>query len=99
MSKKVTTKKTSSTFPARYGYTRTLTKISDNEYVLEGVSHYCRGGQTNKGARFFDLDGGPMIAIGDKISFFEVDDDRRVVNFEGLDSDKENYIKIKITVG
>lgn len=90
---------TNKSIQGRYGQKRAITKISDNEYILEGDSHYCRGGLLNNGAKFFDLEGGPFVSIGDKISFLEVEDERKVIDFEGLDSDKENYIKIKITVG
>jgi hypothetical protein len=84
---------------SRYNDKRILTKISDNEYILEGKSHYCRGGTLNEGQKFFDMDGGPMLAVGDKISFLDVEDERRVVDFEGLDSGDDSYVKIKITVG
>jgi hypothetical protein len=89
----------SSTLCRRYGLTATVTKISDNEYLLEGTSRIARGGFTNSGARFFDLEGGPCIAIGDLASFLDIIDDRRVTDFVGLDTDKEHYAKIKITVG
>jgi len=88
----------SKTFKSRYNQTRTITKTGDSEYLLEGASAYCRGGSLNNGAKFFDLDGGPLVAVGDRISFLEVDDARRITNFEGLDCDREDCIKIKITV-
>lgn len=89
----------SAKFTSRYAANRIITKISENEYILEGKSHYCRGGFLNEGQKFFDLDGGPMLAVGDKICFLHVDDERRVSDFEGLDTDDDSYVKIKITVG
>ena len=89
----------SSTLRRSYGLTATVTKISDTEYLLEGNTGFTRGGFTNSGARFFDLQGGPCIAVGDLASFLDIDDDRRVTDFVGLDSGDENYAKIKITVG
>jgi len=86
-------------FKNRYGSLRIVTKTSENEYTIEGKSYYCRGGTLNEGQKFFDLDGGPMLAVGDKISFLDVEDERRVVDFEGLDSGDDSYVKIKITVG
>lgn len=81
---------------SRYNDERILTKISDNEYILEGKSRFARGGVLNDGAKFFDLEGGPFYAVGDKI--LDSDDDRRIIDFEGLDTDKKDYSIIKLTV-
>ena len=81
---------------SRYNEERILTKISDNEYILEGKSRYARGGLTNDGSRFFDLEGGPFYAVGDTI--LDSGDDRRITDFEGMDTDKKDYSIIKLTV-
>jgi hypothetical protein len=86
-------------FKSRYNQDRIVTKISENEYTLEGTSYFSRGGFTNSGAKFFDLEGGPMMCVGDKISFLEVDDKRRVIDFSGIDTDKQDYVIMKLTVG
>lgn len=81
---------------SRYNDERILTRISENEYILEGNSRYARGGVLNDGAKFFDLEGGPFYAVGDKI--LDSDDERRIIDFEGIETDKKNYEIIKLTV-
>jgi hypothetical protein len=56
---------------SRYGDPRTMTHNGHNLYTVEGKAHYYRVGmnEANTEIAYFDPEGGPMIAVGDKIAY------------------------------
>ena len=48
----------------RYGLTRTVYKLDENTYLVEGKSHYFRVGYAEGKPEWYDFEGGPMIEPG-----------------------------------
>lgn len=57
------------TFTSRYGKTRSLTRISSHRYIVEGETHYMRGGADNDGNPFVDFEGGPFVVCGEFLEY------------------------------
>jgi hypothetical protein len=54
----------SETFKSRYGVMRTVHKIDDRTWILEGESLYVRGSDDGKGWQMADFEGGPYLETG-----------------------------------
>jgi hypothetical protein len=53
----------------RYGNLRTITRVSDGVYVLEGYSAFTRGSEDPpSGWKMFDMEGGPFITTGGSLA-------------------------------
>jgi hypothetical protein len=59
----------SNVFYSRYGDSRTLTKIGENQWKIEGKSHFCRAGSSADGKtlEYMDFEGGPFVCVGDPL--------------------------------
>lgn len=54
-----------SKFRARYGLERTVFKLNDTTFLVEGESNYSRGSMNEKGNQdMADFEGGPFLALG-----------------------------------
>lgn len=75
--------------------TRIITQISEKEYLIEGQSDWARFGcQFDQSViTSANLDGGPFLLVGD--SFLGKGNISAIQN---INSDKEGYIIIKITL-
>jgi len=56
-------------FKSRYNQTRTITKESDDSYLVEGESKYYRAASNEgeDGIWMVDFEGGPFIAVGEQL--------------------------------
>ena len=53
----------------RYGSLRTITRVREGLYVLEGYSAFTRGGEDPpSGWKMFDMEGGPFITTGGSLA-------------------------------
>jgi hypothetical protein len=75
-----------------------VTQINENQYTLEGPSHFIRA-SGNDTIEYFDFEGGPDVWLGMAISFLEIKDDaRKITKIEQVMSEEENYGKVLLTV-
>lgn len=73
---------------------KTITQIEENQFIIEGEIDKVKIGCTVYPIiTFIDIDGGPFIHIGR--DFFGKGS---VIDIQNIDSDKDNYIIIKVTV-
>jgi hypothetical protein len=88
-----------STFRSRYAQQRVVTQINENQYTLEGPSHFVRASGNPDTIEYFDFEGGPDVWLGMAISFLEIKDDaRKITKIEQVMSEEENYGKVLLTV-
>lgn len=75
--------------------TRIITQISENEYLIEGEADWARFGcQFDPSViTSANIDGGPFLLVGD--SFLGKG---KISSIQNLDSEKENYIIVKISL-
>jgi hypothetical protein len=57
------------TFASRYGHNRAITRIGSHRYIVEGETHYMRGGADNAGNPFVDFEGGPFVVCGESLEY------------------------------
>ena len=74
---------------------RTITQVGDKEYIIEGTSGYGKLGFEVDPSVLTDLDfeSGPFLHIGD--SFLGLG---KIVEINNIDSGKDDYLMVKITV-
>jgi hypothetical protein len=85
----------SSKIKSRYGQKRTVTQINDNQFIVEGDAGYLRIGFEidPSNPTYADFEGGPFLHIG--YDFFGKG---IVKEIQIIDSDKEDYAMVKVTV-
>jgi hypothetical protein len=85
----------SSNIKSRYGRKRTVTQINDNQFIVEGDSGFLRIGfeVDPSSPTYADFEGGPFLHIG--YDFFGKG---RVTEIQIIDSDREDYAIIKVTL-
>lgn len=84
--------------PARYGIKRSLFRQSEKGYRLFGPNLMLRGGTTADGRDWYDLEGGPMIAVGDDMEKLFGAPARGTIVSIRIAPSPENYSDIVITV-
>jgi hypothetical protein len=53
----------------RYGNLRTITRVREGVYILEGYSAFTRGGEDPpSGWKMFDMEGGPCLTTGGSLA-------------------------------
>lgn len=57
------------TFTSRYGQIRSITCVDAHRYIVEGETHYMRGGADNDGNPFVDFEGGPFVVCGESLEY------------------------------
>lgn len=72
-----------------------ITQVDTNEFLIEGAIEYAKFGceNTEYNLTFADINGGPFLHIGK--DFFGRG---KVMNIEKLDTDKEDYLILKVKV-
>jgi hypothetical protein len=80
---------------SRYNQKRTITQISDSEYLIEGESDYGRLGFEIDPSMltYVDFEGGPFLHIGD--NFWGKG---KIMEIQTIDSGRDGYMIIKITL-
>jgi hypothetical protein len=73
------------TFKSRYGQLRTLHKIDEHTWILEGESLYVRGSDDGRGWKMADFEGGPYLETGLPLSLVaDVPGNKTIKDFEWL---------------
>jgi len=74
---------------------RTITQVGDKEYIIEGASGYGKlGFEVDPSVlTYLDFESGPFLHIGD--SFLGLGN---IVEINNIDSGKDDYLMVKITV-
>ena len=90
------------TFKSRYGQLRTVHKIDEHTWILEGESLYVRGSDNGNGWKMADFEGGPYLETGLPLSLVvEVAgaDNKIIKNLEWLPktTGKEFLVRLQIT--
>ena len=80
---------------SRYNQKRTITQISDTEYLIEGESDYGRLGFEIDPSMltYVDFEGGPFLHIGD--NFWGKG---KISEIQNIDSGRDGYMMIKVTL-
>ncbi len=80
---------------SRYNQKRTITQISDKEYLIEGESDYGRlGFEIDPSVlTYVDFEGGPFLHIGD--NFWGKG---RISEIHTIDSGRDGYMMIKVVI-
>jgi len=86
-----------SSFNSRYGDRRTVWKLSENEYKIEGHSRFMRGGSNDKRLIYADFEGGPMVAIGDDLMMYGIVGDGRFVSEIFMEDSEDPMTKEKLS--
>lgn len=55
------------TFTSRYGQTRSITRVDDHRFIVEGDTRYMRGGEAGDGGTMVDFEGGPFLMSGESL--------------------------------
>lgn len=88
------------TFKSRYGQMRTVHKIDEHTWILEGESLYVRGSDDGRGWKMADFEGGPYIETGLPFSLVaDVPGNKIIKDFEWLPKvpGKEFLVRLQIT--
>lgn len=65
----MTTPPPSYAFSSRYGQHRSITRIDSTRYLVEGQTHYLRGGgDPETGSTMVDFEGGPFLMTGESLA-------------------------------
>ena len=80
---------------SRYSQKRTITQISDSEYLIEGESDYGRLGFEIDPSMltYADFEGGPFLHIGD--IFWGKG---KILEIQTIDSGRDGYMIIKVVL-
>lgn len=83
------------TVKSRYNNARTITQIHPDQYIIEGDSEYGRFGFEIDPSMltYVDFEGGPFLHIGDNFL-----GKGNIISVESIDSGKEGYLMIKVTL-
>ena len=50
--------------PSRYGQHRSVCRVAENRFIIEGPSRYVRGASDDNGPTMADFEGGPCVFSG-----------------------------------
>lgn len=80
---------------SRYNVERLIRKVDQNTYIVEGETLFTRG--TTDGT-MADFEGGPYIEVDMSARLVGIPDNRSIESVKFLDTDKENYAMVEVTV-
>jgi hypothetical protein len=92
-------------FASRYGSQRVVEQINDDQFTIEGPTHFMRAaheidGDGKEVITMVDFEGGPYIELGTPMSQLDVNDDRKItgIEFLPLAEHEEKYAKVLLKV-
>ena len=90
-------------FPSRYGSQRVVEQISDDQFTIEGPTHFMRaahqvGSDGKEVITMVDFEGGPYITLGTPMSDLDINDDRKVSSISFHEKSEEKYGKVVLKV-
>ena len=80
---------------SRYNVERLIRKVNPNTYLIEGETLFTRG--TTDGM-MADFEGGPYIEVNMSARLVGIPDNRIIESLKFVDTDKENYAIIEVTL-